>query len=98
MTLRSWDRPDGVLLLTDTRPGVEVFQRRLTGIEREAYLFCDTGRTFEQIVAHLRETCGGQLPDEPALRQMLDAWLAARIAVRADNRHLSLALRTPGDS
>jgi len=53
VTLRQWDRPDGVLLLTDTRPGAAVFQRRLTGWQRQVYLFCDTGRTFRSIVEHL---------------------------------------------
>jgi ribosomal peptide maturation radical SAM protein 1 len=95
VTLRYWDRPDGVLLLTDTRPGAEQFQRRLSGIERTAYLFCDTGRTFEQIVAHVRTTCGDQSPDEGSLRRMLDTWIVAQIAVQCDNRYLSLALRTP---
>jgi ribosomal peptide maturation radical SAM protein 1 len=98
VTLRYWDHPDGVLLLTDTRPGAEVFQQRLSGVEREVYLFCDTGRTFEQIVAHVRKTHCDAPPDEPSLRRMLDTWLAARIAVQSDNRYLSLALRAPGDS
>ncbi len=49
VTLRYWDRPDGVLIVTDTRPGAEMFQRRLTGIERAIYLFCDTGRTLREI-------------------------------------------------
>ena len=38
VTLRGWDRGDGVLILTDTRPGAEEFQRRLTGA-RAAGLF-----------------------------------------------------------
>jgi hypothetical protein len=48
--LRLWDRPDGVLILNDTRPGATMFQRRLTGLERQVYLHCDTGRTLENIV------------------------------------------------
>jgi ribosomal peptide maturation radical SAM protein 1 len=50
VTLRYWDRPDGVLILNDTRPGATMFQRRLTGLERQVYLHCDTGRTLENIV------------------------------------------------
>ena len=53
VTLRQWDRADGVLLLTDTRPGAAAFQRRLTGWQRQVYLFCDTGRTFRSIMEYL---------------------------------------------
>ncbi|MCS7303791.1 MAG: RiPP maturation radical SAM C-methyltransferase [Thermoguttaceae bacterium] len=53
VTLRQWDRPDGVLVLTDTRPHAAAFQRRLIGWQREVYLFCDTGRTFRSIMEHL---------------------------------------------
>jgi ribosomal peptide maturation radical SAM protein 1 len=49
VTLRWWDRPDGVLILSDTRPCATAFQRRLTGLERAIYLYCDTGRTLQSI-------------------------------------------------
>lgn len=55
VTLREWDRPDGVLILTDTRPGAAAFQRRLSGWQRQVYLFCDAGRTFRSILEHLAQ-------------------------------------------
>ena len=93
VTLRSWDRGDGVLILTDTRPGAEEFQRRLTGVERAVYLFCDTGRTLRQIVEHVAAALSGSPPDEPAIVRMLDAWIAARLMAHLDGRYLSLALK-----
>jgi ribosomal peptide maturation radical SAM protein 1 len=90
VTLRAWDRPDGVLLLTDTRPCATSFQRRLTGLERQAYLYCDTGRTLENIV-------GMSPADTVGIRRMLDDWIAERLMVRLDNRYLSLALRARSD-
>jgi len=33
--LRAWDRPDGLLILHDTRPCAPAFQHRMTGLDRE---------------------------------------------------------------
>jgi hypothetical protein len=93
VTLRSWDRPDGVLLVTDTRPGADVFQRRLMGVERAIYRFCDTGRTLPEIVAHVAATLGASDANESAIGARLAAWVAARLMVHLDDRYLSLALR-----
>ena len=49
--LSMFDRGDGVLLLHDTRPGAAVFQRRLSGLARAVYLFCDEGQTLAKILA-----------------------------------------------
>ena len=95
VTLRCWDRGDGVLILTDTRPEAEVFQRRLTGIERDAYLFCDTGRSLENIARHLAYCGAGRAVDSAELRRTLDRWVRARIMAHLDGRYLSLALRPP---
>ncbi len=59
-TLRYWDRPDGVLILTDTRPGATALQRRLTGWERQIYLHCDTGRSLRQILEFAAERPAGR--------------------------------------
>jgi hypothetical protein len=93
VTLRYWDRPDGVLIVTDTRPGAETFQHRLTGIERAVYLFCDTGRTLREIVGHVTATLGADRADESVVGKMLDVWISARLMVHLDGRYLSLALR-----
>ncbi|MHB1034244.1 MAG: RiPP maturation radical SAM C-methyltransferase [Pirellulales bacterium] len=96
-SLRYLDRSDGVLVLNDSRPGAGVFQRRLTGPERAAYLVCDTARSFAQIVAYVRQACG-EIPDlEARLARVLDDWLATRIIVRLDDRYLSLALVSPNE-
>jgi ribosomal peptide maturation radical SAM protein 1 len=93
VTLRTWDRPDGVLLVTDTRPGAEVFQRRLMGVERAIYRFCDAGRTLPEILAHVAATFGASQADESVISALLANWIAARLMVRLDDRYLSLALR-----
>lgn len=103
VTLRQWDRPDGVLLLTDTRPGAAAFQRRLSGWQRQVYLFCDAGRTFRSIMEHLAasnpstppEAMSANLPEPQTLQRLLDQWVAERIMAYLDDRYLSLALRTP---
>ena len=97
VTLRYWDRPDGVLILNDTRPCAAAFQRRLTGWARQVYLDCDTGRTLEKIVEMAEEVPDTFAPDAATIKQMLDEWIAARIMVLLDNRYLSLALRACSD-
>lgn len=92
--LRYYDRPDGVLLLHDTRPGALEFQRRLTGLARRVYLFCDTGRSLRQILALAGENSEGIPVSEAAVRNMLDQWTADRLVVHVDGRYLSLALHT----
>ena len=94
-TLRYYDRPDGALILTDTRPGAAALQRRLTGPQRVAYLYCDTGRSFGKIVGHLAEAAPGGATDESVIRGWLEEWVAARLMARLDDRYLSLALRAP---
>ena len=99
VTLRYWDRPDGVLLITDTRPCAAAFQHRLTGLERQIYLFCDAGRPFKEIVKLTAEDSARNPArprlDEPAIRRILDRWLAERLVVFLDGRYLSLAIRAP---
>ncbi len=52
VTLRMFDRGDGVLIIHDTRPGACVFQQRLWGLARTVYLFCESGQTLSKIVEH----------------------------------------------
>lgn len=93
VTLRQLDRSDGLLILTDTRPDAAAFQHRLLGVEREIYLFCDSGRKLEEIVEHVSE----EPLDEAHMRRLLDGWIADRLMVYLDGRYLSLALRAAGD-
>jgi ribosomal peptide maturation radical SAM protein 1 len=99
VTLRSWDRPDGVLILTDTRPDAAALQRFLSGTDRAVYLYCDSGRSWREIVEFARQSAaGGSQPlEETSLRQTLEQWLAQRLMVCLDDRYLSLAVRGIGD-
>lgn len=92
-TLNYYDRPDGVLILTDTRPIARQLQSRLSGAERELYLFADTGRSFEELARRARQCPDASLADHGRLAAALNRWTDARWAVRLDNRWLSLAVR-----
>ena len=100
VTLRYWDRPDGVLILTDTRPTSDDVatpgfqQRRMTGMERIVYLFCDSGRTPREVMDHLAQTLNATPPDGATIERMLDALVGERLMAHLDGRYLSLALRT----
>jgi ribosomal peptide maturation radical SAM protein 1 len=94
VTLRQWDRGDGTLILTDTRPDAVAFQHRLTGWEREAYRFCDTGRSLPRIVEHAAS--GGHAgANANRVERTLQQWVRDRIMVFLDNKYLSVALDAP---
>jgi len=97
VTLSYSDHSDGVLMLHDTRPCAAAFQRRLIGLERDIYLYCDTGRPLRRILEHVRQLRDAQQADEARLRRILQEWIDARIMVLLDDRYLSLALRAPAD-
>ena len=96
-TLNYYDRPDGVLILTDTRPIARQFQARMTGAERELYLFADTGRSFEELARRAGQCPDASLADEGRLAGVLSRWTDARWAVHLDDRWLSLAVRAAAD-
>ena len=93
VTLRQFDREDGVTLITDTRPCAAEFQHRLSGWRRGLYHFCDAGKSLKRIVASLPQWSCGESVDEASIRQQLDQWLAERLVVSLDDRYLALALR-----
>jgi ribosomal peptide maturation radical SAM protein 1 len=89
------ERPDGVLLLHDTRPMAKAFQHRLSGVDREIYLFCDTGRTLAKIVEFVAERSGRTI--EPGkIERQLSEWVGDGLMARVDERYLSLAMRGSG--
>ncbi|MHB8899086.1 MAG: RiPP maturation radical SAM C-methyltransferase [Thermoguttaceae bacterium] len=92
VTLRQFDRDDGLTLLTDTRPCAAAFQHRLTGWQRGLYRFCDAGKSLKTLLASASEWNASQPVPEPTLRRQLDQWLSDRLMVRLDGRYLSLAL------
>jgi hypothetical protein len=93
VTLRMWDRPDGVLILTDTRPCATELQRRLTRLERQLYLYCDTGRSLKRILQFAAEHSDGREVEEAAVKRTLGQWVDERIMAFLDDRYVSLALR-----
>ncbi|GAB4130056.1 RiPP maturation radical SAM C-methyltransferase [Thermopirellula anaerolimosa] len=89
--------PDGTLILTDTRPCADRFQRRLSGWQAAAYQFCDSGRSLRAILEFLvrefspppsREAC------ETWLRECRDEGLMAE----SQGVFLSLAVWAPDQS
>ncbi len=91
-TFRAFDREDGVLILTDTRPCAREFQARLKGWMRDLYLFCDQGRTLRSISEFVGSRLDG--PDSATLRQTLSQWLQNRWMAFVDDHYLSLATRS----
>ncbi len=92
-TLNYFDRSDGVLILTDTRPVARQFQSRMTGAERDLYLFADTGRSFEELTHRARQCPDASLTQADRLAAALERWTENQWAVRLDDRWLSLATR-----
>lgn len=93
VTFRYWDRPDGTLILTDTRRCAARMQWRLRGPERATYLLCDTGCSLSEIMESLSPLRGDDpVMGPPALENVLAEWLDAQIMVRMDDRYLSLAI------
>ncbi len=91
-SLRQYDRPDGVLILTDTRPNAATLQHRFTGWQRAVYLYCDTGRTMRKIVEFLETQYGADRPDSATVASALRRWHQQRLVALLDDRYLSLAL------
>ncbi|MDR2704499.1 MAG: RiPP maturation radical SAM C-methyltransferase [Planctomycetaceae bacterium] len=84
-TLRAFDRNDGVLLLTDTRSVATEFQYRLSGVERELYLFCDAARTRQEILERFPNS----------VEKTLTRWIEQHIMIPVDDRFFALALNEP---
>lgn len=91
-SFRQYDRPDGVLILTDARPGATALQHRLTGWQRAVYRYCDTGRTVRKILEFLETQYGPNRPDPAAVTCTLQQWHQQRLVAFLDDRYLSLAL------
>jgi ribosomal peptide maturation radical SAM protein 1 len=97
VALRFWDRPDGVLIFSDTRPCATAFQHRLAGLDRALYLYCDTGRSWAKILEFVQQHVGHAV-EAGKIKRLLDQWIADRLMVYLDQRYLSLALPAPKES
>ncbi len=94
VTLRQFDRGDGVTLLTDTRPCATEFQHRLSGWRRGLYHYCDTGRSLKTLLTASADWAGGEPVSETQVGRQLETWLAQRLMAHLDDRYLSLAFRS----
>ncbi len=92
-TLSASFQEDGALVLSDTRPCAAGFQHRLSGLERELYVYCDRGRRFGDLRHFAQEVVPDASPDETALHRLLSDWLDARLMLLIDGHYLALALR-----
>ncbi len=93
VTLRQFDRSDGLTLLTDTRPCATAFQHRLAGWQRGLYQFCDAGKSLKTVLARVSQWSHGESVQESEIHRQLDQWLSDRLMVLLDGRYLSLALQ-----
>jgi len=75
----------GTLLVRDTRDGRDV-THTLADLERDIYLYCDENHTLKAICRHLR------VPDDQAIRPILDRLVAEELMVTRGDRYLSLAV------
>jgi len=75
----------GELLIVDTR-FTKKKEYRLSGLERDLYLYCDESRSLGSITANFPETA----PE--SLQKGLDLFLANRLMLQEGNSYLSLAV------
>lgn len=86
-------RPDGSLLLCDTRPGAMMCEINLSDSEAAAYEFCDEFHSFAAIVRHLREQSPSAEITEEGVRAFLESLAANRLMLTDGPNWLSLAVR-----
>ena len=83
---------DPELLITDTRPNRRHFQVALSGIQREIYDYCDTGKSFQGLM-DFAESRYVVAPDfESWLQQFLGQMVDWRFMIRENDHYLSLAI------
>jgi ribosomal peptide maturation radical SAM protein 1 len=94
-SLRSVIRPDGTLILLDSRSDAGVPEVALAGVERIAYEHCDELRTVSQVTRHVEATQPECAITEAGVQGFLDSLVANRLMVTDGVHYLSLALRSP---
>lgn len=93
--LRAVSRPDGALMLLDTRAGAAAPQQLLNGLERDVYLFYNKVRSVREGMENLSANLDGQTDTGVAIRDILDRLVAGKTMVTDGTNYLSLALSTP---
>jgi ribosomal peptide maturation radical SAM protein 1 len=86
-------RPDGTLALVDTRSDAARPELVFSGLEQEAYEYCDTLHTGASVAQHLRRTFPDAHFTDQQVLAFLDSLVANKLMVTADCYYLSLAVR-----
>jgi ribosomal peptide maturation radical SAM protein 1 len=85
-------RPDGSLLLLDSRSDATLPELALSGLEQSVYEYCDELRSRQGILQHLREKFAQVHFSEQRVGAFLDSLVAHRMMVTDGAHYLSLAL------
>jgi len=84
------------LLLLDTRPRRRHSQVLLKGIQREIYDFCDTRKSFQDIMSFVRSRYEIHHDFETWLKQFLDQMLEWKFMISDNGHYLNLAVEKQG--
>lgn len=85
-------RPDGSLVLIDTRTDAVLPHLVLTGLEQAAYQYCDSLHSVSSVSRYLRETFVDARISDGRVRAFLDSLVANRLMVTDGDHYLSLAI------
>jgi ribosomal peptide maturation radical SAM protein 1 len=91
-TLSAVARPDGTLVLLDSRSDAMMGECALGRIEREAYEFCDAIHAGSAVVRRLHECFPGEEFSDRQVIRFLDSLVANRLMVSDGVHYLSLAI------
>lgn len=91
-TLSSIVRPDGTLVLVDTRSNATQPDFTLSGVQRVAYDYCDAWRSGAAVTHYLQQEFPDQEFAEERVLDFLDSLVANRLMVTDGARYLSLAI------
>ncbi len=94
-TLRSVTRPDGSLVIFDTRPGATVPELTLSGLDQAAYEFCDELQAGSNIIRHLRALFPAVNFSDQQVFEFLKSLVENKLMVTDGHNYLSLALQIP---
>jgi ribosomal peptide maturation radical SAM protein 1 len=93
-TLLSVSRPDGSMVIIDSRTGATVPELILSGLECAAYKFCDELQSGMGVVRHLRALFPAVQFADQQVFDFLDSLVSNKLMVTDGSNYLSLALRT----
>ena len=88
-------RPDGALVLLDTRAGAIEPKRVLNDVERKVYQFYSRVRTIREGLESLPAIVPDGTDGEFVIRDLIDRFVAGKVMVTDGTSCLSLALATP---